>query len=157
MNDKNWEVEFEKRFVDPDIEDWWAEKPSDGKERVRPSEVKQFISHSLNGVLEKVLSEVGGKRKYDSIIKTVTVPDGDKLFDDDGGDDDDLYEEARQIVIEAGKASTSYLQRKLKVGYARAARLVDMLEERGVVGPGEGAKPREVLEKSVETEAQDFH
>ncbi len=65
-----------------------------------------------------------------------------------GGDDDDdeLYEEAREIVIEAKKASTSFLQRKLKVGYARAARLVDMLEERGVVGPGEGSKPREVLE-----------
>lgn len=60
--------------------------------------------------------------------------------------DDDLYEDARQTVIEAGKASTSYLQRKLGVGYARAARLIDMLEERGVIGPGSGAKPREVLE-----------
>ncbi len=68
-------------------------------------------------------------------------------FDDEGGDDeDDLYEEAREIVISAGKASTSYLQRKLRVGYARAARLIDMLEERGVIGPGEGAKPREVLQ-----------
>ena len=59
--------------------------------------------------------------------------------------DDELYEDARQIVIEAGKASTSYLQRRLKIGYARAARLVDMLEERGVVGQGEGAKARQVL------------
>src|SRR3989344_2701441 len=59
--------------------------------------------------------------------------------------DDELYEEARQTVIEAGKASTSYLQRKLKIGYARAARLVDMLEERGVVGQGEGARARQVL------------
>ena len=76
---------------------------------------------------------------------------GGGLGDDD---DDDMYEEARQTVIEAGKASTSFLQRKLKVGYARAARLMDMLEERGVVGPGEGAKPREVLEgrNSVEGE-----
>lgn len=62
----------------------------------------------------------------------------------DSGDDDEMYEQARQAVMEAGKASASYLQRKLKVGYARAARLIDMLEERGVVGPGEGAKPREV-------------
>lgn len=61
--------------------------------------------------------------------------------------DDELYEEARETVIKAGKASTSYLQRKLKIGYARAARLMDMLEERGVVGPGDGAKPREVLIK----------
>ncbi|MFZ3020050.1 MAG: DNA translocase FtsK 4TM domain-containing protein [Minisyncoccia bacterium] len=59
--------------------------------------------------------------------------------------DDDLYEEARETVIQAGKASTSFLQRKLGIGYARAARLIDMLEERGVVGPGSGAKPRDVL------------
>ncbi len=63
----------------------------------------------------------------------------------DAGDDDEMYEEARQAVMEAGKASASYLQRKLKVGYARAARLIDMMEERGVVGKGEGAKPREVF------------
>ncbi|PIP58041.1 MAG: cell division protein FtsK [Candidatus Vogelbacteria bacterium CG22_combo_CG10-13_8_21_14_all_37_9] len=64
----------------------------------------------------------------------------------DGGEeaDDELYEVARESVIEAGKASASYLQRKLKVGYARAARLLDILEENGVIGPGDGAKPREV-------------
>jgi S-DNA-T family DNA segregation ATPase FtsK/SpoIIIE len=64
---------------------------------------------------------------------------------DDEEEDDDLYEEAKQIVIEAGKASTSYIQRKLRVGYARAARLMDILESRGVIGPADGAKPREVL------------
>jgi DNA segregation ATPase FtsK/SpoIIIE, S-DNA-T family len=56
------------------------------------------------------------------------------------GDDDELYEEARETVVQAGKASTSFLQRKLRIGYARAARLVDMLEERGVIGAGSGAK-----------------
>lgn len=61
--------------------------------------------------------------------------------------DDPLYNEAKQIVVSAGKASTSYLQRRLKVGYSRAARLIDMLEEHGVIGPGDGAKPREVLLK----------
>lgn len=66
---------------------------------------------------------------------------------DSDSDDDALYEEARSIVIEAGKGSTSYLQRKLKVGYARAARLMDMLEERGVIGAADGAKPREVLDR----------
>src|SRR3989344_2719426 len=64
-----------------------------------------------------------------------------------GGDDDELYEEARLIIMEAGKASASYLQRRLKVGYARAARLLDMLEERGVIGPADGAKPREVFNR----------
>ena len=61
-------------------------------------------------------------------------------------DEDELYEDAYQIIIEAGKASTSYLQRKLRIGYARAARLMDMLEERGVIGPADGSRPREVLE-----------
>ena len=61
-------------------------------------------------------------------------------------DEDELYEDARAVVMEAGKASTSYIQRKLKVGYSRAARLIDLLEERGVVGPADGAKPREVIQ-----------
>jgi S-DNA-T family DNA segregation ATPase FtsK/SpoIIIE len=64
---------------------------------------------------------------------------------DDGGDDDDMYEQAKAAVEEAGKASTSYLQRKLRVGYGRAARLIDLLHERGVVGPADGARPREVI------------
>jgi S-DNA-T family DNA segregation ATPase FtsK/SpoIIIE len=68
-------------------------------------------------------------------------------FDDyeANGDDDNLYEEAVEVVRSAKKASASLLQRRLKVGYARAARLLDMMEERGVVGPGEGAKPRDVF------------
>jgi S-DNA-T family DNA segregation ATPase FtsK/SpoIIIE len=67
------------------------------------------------------------------------------LEEESPGDEDDLYEEAREIVIHAGKASTSYIQRKLKVGYSRAARLMDLLEEQGVIGPQDGSKPRDVL------------
>ena len=63
----------------------------------------------------------------------------------DDENSDDLYEDAKQAVIDAGKASTSYLQRKLRVGYSRAARLMDMLEERGVIGQQDGSKPREIL------------
>lgn len=69
----------------------------------------------------------------------------DGFSEDEESSDDPLYEEARRVVIEAGKASTSYIQRKLRVGYSRAARLIDILEEKGVVGPADGSKPREVL------------
>jgi S-DNA-T family DNA segregation ATPase FtsK/SpoIIIE len=60
-------------------------------------------------------------------------------------DTDELYDAAKQTVIEAGKASTSYLQRKLRIGYGRAASLIDELEANGVVGPSEGSKAREIL------------
>jgi S-DNA-T family DNA segregation ATPase FtsK/SpoIIIE len=71
-----------------------------------------------------------------------------------GGDfeeaDDDLFDQAAEAVIRAGKASTSMLQRRLRVGYARAARLIDILEDRGVVGPADGARPRDVLVRSLD-------
>jgi S-DNA-T family DNA segregation ATPase FtsK/SpoIIIE len=67
------------------------------------------------------------------------------IADSDSEADDDLYEEAMRLVVLHQQASTSMLQRRLKVGYSRAARLLDLLEERGVVGPSEGAKGREVL------------
>lgn len=66
-------------------------------------------------------------------------------------DSDEMYDEAVRVVSEAQKASASLLQRRLKVGYARAARLLDLMEEKGVIGPGEGAKPREVfLDKPID-------
>ena len=65
--------------------------------------------------------------------------------DGEGADGDELLEQAIAVVVEAGLASTSLLQRRLKVGYARAARLVDEMEEKGIVGPFEGSKPRKVL------------
>lgn len=67
---------------------------------------------------------------------------GDITSDSDQGDS--LYEAAKKEVIQAKKASASLLQRRLRVGYARAARLIDLLEDNGVVGPADGAKPREV-------------
>ncbi len=60
------------------------------------------------------------------------------------GDEDPLFEDVKKIVIETQKASASFLQRRLRIGYSRAARLIDMLEEKGIVGPADGAKPREV-------------
>ena len=69
---------------------------------------------------------------------------------DDGGDA--MYKDAKQVVIQAGKASASLLQRRLKVGYARAARLLDILEDNGVIGPADGAKPREVYVTTMEVD-----
>jgi DNA segregation ATPase FtsK/SpoIIIE, S-DNA-T family len=66
---------------------------------------------------------------------------------DFSADGDDMLAEAEAVVRQAGKASASLLQRRLRVGYARAARLLDLLEERGIIGPGDGAKPREVYVK----------
>lgn len=62
--------------------------------------------------------------------------------------DDELFEEAKRLVVSTQKASASFLQRRLKVGYARAARLLDLLEEAHIIGPGEGAKPRNVFVKN---------
>jgi intein/homing endonuclease len=85
----------------------------------------------------KIVSE--GEVNFES-AKEIEAANGIAI----SGDDDELYEEAVMVVRAAKKASASLLQRRLKVGYARAARLLDMMEERGVIGPGEGAKPREV-------------
>ena len=74
-------------------------------------------------------------------------------FDDDI--DDDLYEDAKAAVEEAGRASTSYLQRKLKIGYSRAARLMDVLEAKGVIGAADGSKPREILGAAAPMPAED--
>lgn len=73
---------------------------------------------------------------------------GAGLFGDEEGDE--FLDSARELVIRAGKASASYLQRHLRIGYARAARILDLLEAEGVIGPGEGAKPREVIGRGEE-------
>jgi S-DNA-T family DNA segregation ATPase FtsK/SpoIIIE len=77
--------------------------------------------------------------------------------------DDDLYAQAKAAVEEAGRASTSYLQRKLRIGYSRAARLMDLLEQKGVIGAADGSRPRDVLSRtggaapsSEEAPADDF-
>lgn len=85
---------------------------------------------------------------YDESILTFHAGSGSHGSSGGGGDigsEDELYNDAKEVVVMAGKASASLLQRRLRVGYARAARLLDMLEEEGVIGPSEGAKPRDVM------------
>lgn len=70
--------------------------------------------------------------------------------------DDPLLEEAKQLVIQTNKASASYLQRRFRIGYARAASLLDMLEQEGIIGPSDGAKPRQILTKREGEEDEDL-
>lgn len=74
---------------------------------------------------------------------------------DDSGPTDELYDQAKEIVLSTGNASTTFLQRKLKVGYARAASLIDELEARGIVGPQEGAKARKILAPRMNSKQND--
>ena len=105
---------------------------------ISESEVKKvvaFVARNNDAPLSGVdFSEDGQKNVPNSIFSAMEEEV-----------DDDKYQEAKAAVVEAGKASTSYLQRKLGIGYSRAARLIDILEEKGVIGPGDGARPREVI------------
>lgn len=75
---------------------------------------------------------------------------GGIVMDFDSGDEDGMFKDAVKVVVESRKASASLLQRRLRVGYARAARLIETMEEQGIVGPADGARPREVLINSLD-------
>lgn len=116
---------------------------------ISEGEVKNVVKYLADAYRDEISEEISLTASSVMADKSIF----ESTLDGDSEDDDEMYEEARMVVIEAGKASTSYLQRKLKLGYARAARLMDKLEERGVIGPGDGAKPREVLEKIERNDA----
>jgi S-DNA-T family DNA segregation ATPase FtsK/SpoIIIE len=101
-----------------------------------------YISEQESARLASFLRKQG-KPVFDD---SITVSDEDKSGP--GGieyEKDDLYDEAARIVVSSGQVSISYLQRKLRIGFSRAARLVDMMESEGLVSPAAGGKPREVL------------
>lgn len=90
------------------------------------------------------------KPKFDDAFLRLEALDGGIGATSSNSNDDPLFEEVKAFVIQSRKASTSLIQRKFSIGYARAARLVDVLEERGIIGPARGSKPREVFAKSEE-------
>lgn len=108
----------------------------------------------INAVVEHLKAQ-GSPEYHNEILKTNLITLGDTAPDGSGGssaDDDPLVWEAAEIVVSSNLGSTSNLQRRLKVGYARAGRIMDALEEKGVVGPPNGSKPREVLVDTMELE-----
>ncbi len=94
-----------------------------------------------------------GEVEYADAVVAAPSRGADGVFGgEEGGYDDELYDDAKSAVLSAGKASASLLQRRLRIGYARAARLLDLLEAEGVVGPADGARPREILASDVRGE-----
>lgn len=107
-----------------------------------------FISEKETAKLVDFLKEQGEAVYDDAVIEEVEKMAGS----DDGGEEteyDEKYDEAVAIVTEAGQASISMVQRRLRIGYNRAARMIETMEKEGVVGPQDGAKPREVLVKNT--------
>jgi S-DNA-T family DNA segregation ATPase FtsK/SpoIIIE len=91
----------------------------------------------------------------DSILEKSSSAGTINMFGGSSDDQDPLFEEAKQVIMESGKASASLLHRRMKVGYARAARILDELEEAGIVGPADGAKPREVFTEHLMPEPEE--
>ena len=121
---------------------------------ITENEVKKVVKFLVEGYGDALPMDIT-MTDANNIAEKDPIFDGGLEDESELGDDDDLYEEAKAEVLKAGKASTSYIQRRLRVGYARAARLVDLLEQRGVIGPGDGAKPREVIGASNTSGATD--
>ncbi len=107
-----------------------------------------FVTESeINGVVD--FWKAQAKPDYDqSYLIAPPSEEGDAEAEDAApGDQDPMYEEALRVVLEMGKASTSTLQRRLRLGYGRAARILDMMHRDGIIGPPDGSKPREVLKR----------
>ncbi len=116
---------------------------------ISESEVKKVVSYIKShnaGDLSNI--DLGGNTVSVAAEPNDVIGLVNGSFDDDEIDDD-LYDDAKAAVEEVGRASTSYLQRKLKIGYSRAARLMDVLEAHGIIGPADGSKPREILTKGA--------
>lgn len=113
-----------------------------------PGSARPFRVHGCLVREEEILTVLKhlrrlGKPEFDARVLQEPMGESGEAADDDL--DDPMYEQAARLVVASRKASASFIQRKLRLGYARSARLVDIMEREGLVGPGQGAKPREVL------------
>ncbi len=108
-----------------------------------------FVSDAeINNVVEYWKRATLTVSPDDPILDDEVSPEEDKLPWDDlvkEANQDELFEEAVRLVLESGRASTTFLQRRLGIGYPRASRLIDQLEAEGIIGPAEGSTPREIL------------
>ena len=96
--------------------------------------------------ITRVVNYIKKQRKPEYDEKIVSVLKGKRIsFEDEAETKDPLYEKALELILLTGQASASYLQRKFKLGYNRAARIIDQMEQEGILGPSEGSKPREIL------------
>ncbi len=113
-----------------------------------------FVSEEELKDVVKYLNDGNAEPEYDESIveKTSGAGGTTNMFGGPADDQDPLFEEAKKLVIESGKASASLLQRRMKVGYARAARILDEMEAAGIIGPADGAKPRDILCAETEIE-----
>ena len=126
----------------------------DGNDTFKKMAKEDVSEDEINAVVD-ALKEQGQPEYHSEILKTNIVTNLSQSPDGSGGtveEDDPLIWEAADIVVSSGLGSTSNIQRRLKVGYSRAGRIMDMLEEHGVVGPPNGSKPREVLVDAMELE-----
>ena len=125
-------------------------------EFARPQRIQGcYVSEDEINAVVAMLKDQGEPEYHSEILQTNLITLGASQPDGSGGgvsDDDPLIWEAADIVVSSGLGSTSNIQRRLKVGYSRAGRIMDMLEEKGVVGPPNGSKPREVLVDAMELE-----
>jgi DNA segregation ATPase FtsK/SpoIIIE, S-DNA-T family len=123
-------------------------------EYIKPRRIQGvYVSEKETKAVTDYLRSARSPQYNDEVLaQKVTI--GGRTVGGSGGDfgepDDDMFDEAAEAVFRAGKASASMLQRRLRVGYARAARLLDLLEERGIIGPADGARPRDVLISSLD-------
>ncbi|HZU10790.1 MAG TPA: DNA translocase FtsK [Pseudacidobacterium sp.] len=106
-----------------------------------------FVTEKEISAVTEFWKKQGEAEYVQGFLESPKDEKGRELDMEDGGEDanDELYEDAVRLVLEFGKASTSLLQRRLRIGYGRAAHLIDMMERDGIVGPAEGSKPREIL------------